>query len=264
MVDAIRGGGLESFPSDLTNVGGTLLFTANDGTHGYELWQSDGTQAGTFMVDDIHPGLASGTRSYYYSDADLTNVNGTVFFAATDGSTGVELWKATPPLSPPPPPPPPAPPVGTVDRVTAKGKSVKVVVTCTGGAGTTCVFTAGASVVEKINKHGKVIAVTAKHHKPKFHKKTVGVGSRTVTVPAGTTVTLTVTLNGTGNKLLKKHHPLRSKLKVTSNGTLIDTKTVSFTLPKKHHHHKHKHLTHGGLRCGGAGEDHLVVREAVR
>ena len=41
-------------PENLTNVNGTLLFfVPNDGTHGYELWKSDGTSAGTVLVKDI-------------------------------------------------------------------------------------------------------------------------------------------------------------------------------------------------------------------
>ena len=41
---------------NLTNVNGTLYFDANDGTHGDELWKTDGTAAGTVMVKDIDPG----------------------------------------------------------------------------------------------------------------------------------------------------------------------------------------------------------------
>ena len=77
-----------SFPVSLTNVNGTLFFSADDGANGYELWKSDGTAAGTVLVKDIRPGADS---SYPRS---LTNVNGTLFFEADDGANGRELWKA--------------------------------------------------------------------------------------------------------------------------------------------------------------------------
>ena len=38
------------------NVNGTFYFQADDGTHGYELWKSNGTETGTVMVKDINPG----------------------------------------------------------------------------------------------------------------------------------------------------------------------------------------------------------------
>ena len=48
-----------SAPADLTAAGGLLYFFAEDGVHGGELWRSDGTAAGTFMVKDIRPGSGS-------------------------------------------------------------------------------------------------------------------------------------------------------------------------------------------------------------
>jgi ELWxxDGT repeat protein len=43
----------------LLDAGGTLYFSANDGVNGAELWRSDGTAAGTFLVSDIVPGKQS-------------------------------------------------------------------------------------------------------------------------------------------------------------------------------------------------------------
>ena len=71
-----------SYPHNLTNLNGTLAFSANDATHGYEVWKSDGTTEGTVLVDDINSGI-SGSAAYR-----LTNVSGTLFFTANDGIHG--------------------------------------------------------------------------------------------------------------------------------------------------------------------------------
>ncbi|MHB1033589.1 MAG: Ig-like domain-containing protein [Pirellulales bacterium] len=82
-----------SDPQFLTNVNGTLFFSANDGTNGRELWKSDGTAAGTVMVKDLFEGETDTTPNA--SDpAYLTTVNGTLFFSADDGTNGRELWKS--------------------------------------------------------------------------------------------------------------------------------------------------------------------------
>ncbi|HUY35072.1 MAG TPA: ELWxxDGT repeat protein [Pirellulales bacterium] len=81
-------GGNGANPTDLTNVDGILYFAATDGGDGNELWRSDGTSTGTFMVADINPGLPSS------NPANLRNVNGTLFFTANDGTNGVQLWKS--------------------------------------------------------------------------------------------------------------------------------------------------------------------------
>jgi ELWxxDGT repeat protein len=67
-------------------VGGTLYFRADDGNSGFELWKSDGTEAGTVRVKDISGGSLS--------PSDLTNVGGTIYFSANEGTSGYELWKS--------------------------------------------------------------------------------------------------------------------------------------------------------------------------
>ena len=55
-----------------------------------ELWKSDGTAAGTVMVKDIN----LDPYSWGGSPRNLTDVNGTLFFAADDDVHGFELWKS--------------------------------------------------------------------------------------------------------------------------------------------------------------------------
>jgi ELWxxDGT repeat protein len=80
--------------ASLTNVNGELYFVANDGTHGFQLWKSNGTAAGTVMVTAINPsGNAFGTHHLLYvPPPSLTNVNGTLYFVATDGTDSYQLW----------------------------------------------------------------------------------------------------------------------------------------------------------------------------
>ena len=76
----------------LTNVGGTLYFVADDGIHGYELWRSDGTEAGTVMVKDMSPG--PNPSSDWEGPRHLTDVGGALYFGADDGTHGWELWRS--------------------------------------------------------------------------------------------------------------------------------------------------------------------------
>ncbi|MEP7027684.1 MAG: ELWxxDGT repeat protein [Candidatus Eisenbacteria bacterium] len=130
------GGGLVG--SYLVVMGNLVYFKAADDTHGYELWKSDGTAAGTVMVKDINVGLSGSSpvelanidgtlffrATVNFSDqpwtsdgttagttklatiysgnnsaaASFTRAGGTIFFAANDGSHGLELWSLASPL----------------------------------------------------------------------------------------------------------------------------------------------------------------------
>ena len=76
-----------SEPIDITAFNGKVFFTAEaDTLHGWELWVSDGTQAGTQLVKDIWPGPGS---AYPYG---FTVVGNQLFFHANDSIHGEELW----------------------------------------------------------------------------------------------------------------------------------------------------------------------------
>jgi ELWxxDGT repeat protein len=77
-----------SHPGGLLVFGGALFFTATSQQNGsFELWKTDGTAAGTVRVKDTWPGFSGTPR------AGLADVNGTLFFAASDPVHGTELWK---------------------------------------------------------------------------------------------------------------------------------------------------------------------------
>jgi ELWxxDGT repeat protein len=66
---------------------GVLYFTGTDPQHGDELWRTNGTPEGTWMVKDIRPGTNGS------NPGNFINANGTIFFMADDGVHGWELWK---------------------------------------------------------------------------------------------------------------------------------------------------------------------------
>src|SRR5205823_4451210 len=76
-------------------LGNTLLFTAGENTDGNELWKSDGTPAGTVLVKDIDPGPGGAFGPTGIGAPSTFVVMGSAaYFAANDGTHGVELWKS--------------------------------------------------------------------------------------------------------------------------------------------------------------------------
>jgi hypothetical protein len=93
-------------------------------------------------------------------------------------------------------------------RITSRRTSVSATVTCSPEAAGHCVITL------RLSAHRIV------HHE----RRRVTVGSLSTYVPAGTTRTLSVSLNATGRRLLRKRHRLAATLNV--NGTIIGTLTA--------------------------------------
>ena len=80
----------DSNPADFTVHDGLLYFSANDGTHGQELWVYDGENAPA-RVSDIHAGAQGANMS------GLRSVNGRLYLAADSGDGyGQELYRLVP------------------------------------------------------------------------------------------------------------------------------------------------------------------------
>lgn len=74
--------------TDFYAFGDELYFIANDGTHGIELWRTDGTAGGTSLLKDINDNPASADSWAGFA----VQVDDKLFFKADDGENGVELW----------------------------------------------------------------------------------------------------------------------------------------------------------------------------
>jgi ELWxxDGT repeat protein len=66
---------------------GRVVFSAGEEVHGREIWQSDGTEAGTTMIADICPGTCTSVPRL------LRAAGGALYFAADDGS-GSQAWRS--------------------------------------------------------------------------------------------------------------------------------------------------------------------------
>ncbi|MFP2927485.1 ELWxxDGT repeat protein, partial [Pyxidicoccus sp. 3LG] len=78
-------------PGALTAFKGALYFWAFDTEHGYELWRSDGTEAGTAMLRELAPGQSSSVANP--SSFLALGPDGPLVFSASDGLSGMELWQ---------------------------------------------------------------------------------------------------------------------------------------------------------------------------
>jgi ELWxxDGT repeat protein len=88
----------DSFPGEIVDAGSFVVFKACDQDHGNELWRSDGTAAGTFLVADIDPGPGPNTERRICGDnpgpRDMVVVHGIVYFFAKHPAFGTELWRS--------------------------------------------------------------------------------------------------------------------------------------------------------------------------
>jgi len=73
-------------PADTAMLGDIIIFAANDGVHGVELWRTDGSAAGTYMIADIDPGTSGSYPNGFVA------FKGRIYFNANNDVNGAELW----------------------------------------------------------------------------------------------------------------------------------------------------------------------------
>jgi ELWxxDGT repeat protein len=70
------------------SLNGVLFFSANDGVSGEELWRTDGTEAGTFLLVDLDPGEDGSFPG------EFTRLGDVVYFSVTSiQGSSCQLWK---------------------------------------------------------------------------------------------------------------------------------------------------------------------------
>jgi ELWxxDGT repeat protein len=95
----ISGGFQSSDPYFITTINNKLFFSANDGTHGLELWVTDGSISGTQLVKDINLEIGNGMLQYgclssgpvYNNPKNYGVLNGKLVFEGFTDSTE-QLW----------------------------------------------------------------------------------------------------------------------------------------------------------------------------
>jgi ELWxxDGT repeat protein len=83
-------GPLANVPRAMRAHNGYLFFNGYTEAYGEELYRSDGTEEGTIRLTDISPNEGFGRPLNFYS------FNESLYFAASDGESGMELWRFNP------------------------------------------------------------------------------------------------------------------------------------------------------------------------
>jgi hypothetical protein len=143
-------------------------------------------------------------------------------------------------------PPPPVAHASQTGSASGANGQVRFTVACTGAAGSSCEIESTITTVEK-RRNGRILAVSARRHRPRTHSQRVVVGASTLTIPAGQRVTISIQLNALGKSLLARFGRLPVHLTVVQisasrrSTVIVQNLTVKphKARHKKHHHHRH-------------------------
>ena len=121
------------------------------------------------------------------------------------------------------------------------GTSAFIKVSCRGNAGDTCKLRFRMTVTEK-RRGNRIIAITARKHRPKTRTIIITVGSAPgLTLNAGQSKVVKVSLNGLGKSLLASRRTLKVTLDVTQVLSASRSQTLSQTVTFKAKNTKKKH-----------------------
>jgi ELWxxDGT repeat protein len=81
-----EGEGVQLYQPARAKLGDVLVFAADDGAVGTELWRTDGTSAGTLRLQDLWPGIESGNPNNFVVAGQR------IFFTAAYSATHKALW----------------------------------------------------------------------------------------------------------------------------------------------------------------------------
>jgi ELWxxDGT repeat protein len=87
MLKEIFPGSTGSNPGHFTQLNGKLIFSAADVLFGAQLWQTDGSAAGTVMIKNMNPYQTNG-----YPGTGFMKLNNKIYMIAADSLNGTQLW----------------------------------------------------------------------------------------------------------------------------------------------------------------------------
>jgi hypothetical protein len=138
-------------------------------------------------------------------------------------------------------PPPPGAGHTSVGHARVSGTTASVPVSCTGTTGATCVLALRLTVAERFEGR-RLVAITARRH-VRTRRELLVVGSTDVTLTAGQSRTVLISLNRAGRHLLASRHHLETTLHVSqliSAGQTVSVSTQTLTFkrrPARRHEH---------------------------
>jgi len=229
--------------SSVTTSGLTLSWpaaTGPDGIAGYTLTENGNAIAppAANATSIKVTGLAPGTSYHFRLTAGDSDGN-------VSAPLSVDVTTASPPvtlpsnLTPAPVKITPAPvnigalagAAASLSTATVSAYLAKIGVSCNGATDTSCDLAIKLILTETL-KGGKVVAITARS-KQKTTKRTVTLGTTTVTVAGGSHETVSVKLNGAARKLLRHYHHLKVALTATesTSNTVLVRRVLTFKQP---------------------------------